>query len=105
MTLIGTDFGSCLDFDHGEGYCSFAWEDPLYGEEGLTISFDGHCSRRMPIRSGDGIPDFVLISKDRVRLRFDANLAKKLELSELIEIRYLFTESDIRTLKEFVAVW
>ena len=42
------------DTDYGEGWIGFYWIDPLCGREGISIELDGHCSRRMPIRSGQG---------------------------------------------------
>jgi hypothetical protein len=80
------------DRSYGEGWLSFQWADPLYGREGLTIQLDGHCSRNMPIRSGNGPPDFVDLKRDRVTLRFDPVLAKELELDEEIEIRFALTD-------------
>lgn len=52
-------FGAEVDTDRGEGWITFQRPHDLYGYEQLTIDLDGHCSRRMPIRSGNGPPDFL----------------------------------------------
>lgn len=56
------------------------WGITVYGNEGLKIDLDGHCSRNMPIRSGDGPPDFVDLQRSCLKLRFNPDLAKRLQL-------------------------
>jgi hypothetical protein len=87
------------DIDHGEGSVVFEWPDETYGYEQLTIDLDGHCSRRMPIHSGSGPPDFVAVDANRVRLRFDATLARRLGMAEEIEITYRLTEEEFDELR------
>lgn len=90
------------DTDHGEGWVVFEWPDETYGYEQLKIDLDGHCSRRMPIRSGSGPPEFVEVNADRIRLRFDATLAHRLSLAEEIEITYRLTEQEFEELRQVV---
>ena len=67
-----------------------------------TIDLDGHCSRRMPIRSGDGPPLVVELQRDRIKLRFPALLAKKLELDEEIEILFAISDNDFAQLQRTI---
>ncbi|HKA06868.1 MAG TPA: hypothetical protein VKD71_06390 [Gemmataceae bacterium] len=85
---------------HGEGWLFFGWADPVYGREGLTIDLDGHCSRRMPIRSGQGPPDFMDLQRDRIRLRFDPALARNLEFDEEIEITFAVSDANYSQLRK-----
>jgi hypothetical protein len=93
---------ACLDFDYGEGWIEFEWADQARGTEALRITLDGHCSRKMPIRSGDGWPTDIELAADRIRLRFDAELAAKLEFAELIEIRFTPSDEQYQKLQDFV---
>lgn len=90
------------DTDHGDGWIVFQWRDETYGYEQLRIDLDGHCSRRMPIHSGSGTPEFVEVDADRIRLRFDVALAHKLSLTEEIEITYRLTEQEFEQLRRVV---
>jgi hypothetical protein len=70
----------------------------MYGWECLTVDLDGYCSRRMPIHSGSGLPEFVEVERGRVLLRFDPVLAAKLELARDVEIVFDVTDDDFRKL-------
>jgi hypothetical protein len=87
------------DVDYGEGWITFQWPDPLYGHEGLTIDLDGHCSREMPIHSGQGPPEFVALERDSVKLRFPPALAQKLQLESDVEILFNIPDKDFTTLQ------
>jgi hypothetical protein len=91
------------DTDYGQGWVTFRWPDRLYGWECLTIDLDGHCSRRMPIHSGDGLPGFVVVQRDRIRLRFDPLLAAKLELEQDVEIAFDVPDDDFRELCKVIS--
>jgi hypothetical protein len=90
------------DIDYGEGYIEFQWSDTVFGWECLTIDLNGHCSRRMPIHSGQGLPTFAELQQNRMRLHFDANLAKKLQLEEDVEILFDVSEPDFQKLRQVV---
>jgi hypothetical protein len=92
--------GVVADLDHGEGWIAFHWIETPSG--GLKIDLDGHCSRDMPIRSGNGPPEFVELRRDAIRLRFDAELARKLELPEEIEIKFRISEDEFAKLQHVV---
>ena len=96
------DAGAWADLDHGEGSIGFQWPDSYFGKEGLRVTLDGHCSRNMPIRSGDGPPEFVELRRDAIRIRFDAVLAAKLELPEEIEIGFCVSDEEFAELRRFV---
>ncbi len=96
------DVPSNSDLDYGEGWLSFIWPDPVYGCEGLTIDLDGHCSRKMPIRSGNGLPEFIALGRDRIGLRFPASLAEKLDLEEEIEIRFSIADREFCQLERTI---
>jgi hypothetical protein len=96
---VASDFAAIVDTDHGEGWITFQWPHDVYGYEELRVDLDGHCSRRMPIHSGNGPPDFVELRRDGVRIRFDPILAKKLQLEEEIEILYQFTDAELDELR------
>jgi hypothetical protein len=91
------------DCDHGEGWLAFQWPDALFGTEGLKIDLEGFCSRKMPIRSGQGPPDFIELQRDSIRLRFSPALAKKLELDQDVEIHFSIDENQFRQLERAVA--
>ncbi|HEV3341672.1 MAG TPA: hypothetical protein VG125_15000 [Pirellulales bacterium] len=91
------------DLDYGEGDVCFRWDDDLYGYDLLAIDFDGHCSRRMPIHSGEGPPEFVSLSRDRLILRFESALARKLKLDEDVEIRFSLQDAEFEKLAAVVA--
>ena len=74
----------------------------MYGTEGLTIDYNGHCSREMPIRSGEGWPDFAELRRNLVRIRFASSLAVKLELPEEIEIGFSLTDEGFAELQRAV---
>ena len=90
------------DTDYGEGWVVFQWPHERYGVEELRIDLDGHCSRRMPIHSGEGPPEFAELRRDQIRLRFDPVLAKKLQLSEEIEIAFRLTDEEFAELRRVV---
>lgn len=92
--------GVNADVDHGEGWITFHWFEIPSG--GLTIDLDGHCSRGMTIRSGNGPPEFVELQRDAIRLRFDVELAKKLELPEEIEIGFHMPDGEFAKLRRVV---
>jgi hypothetical protein len=82
-----------LDYQHGDGWLGFQWsDDPVYGDEGLLINFDGFSSRNMPVRSGQGPPDFVDLTSDSLHLRFTEELAARLELPKDLIIRFDLNE-------------
>ncbi len=88
-----------VGLDHGEGWVTFQWEDPLYGREGLRIDIDGgHCSGNMPIRSGYGLLDWE-VRRNAITLRFAPELAKKLELDDEIEIRFDLSDDEFEGLE------
>jgi hypothetical protein len=72
---------------YGYGFLTFSWHDPEYGQRRLCIDAEGWCSREMPIRSGQGPPQFVQVSNHVVRLKLDDNLSKRLELPLDLEMR------------------
>jgi hypothetical protein len=86
------------DTEYGDGWITFRWPDRLFGWECLEIALDGHCSRRMPVHSGDGLPEFVELKRDRIRFRFEPALAEKLELEEDVEISFDISDDDFRQL-------
>jgi hypothetical protein len=90
------------DTDHGEGLVVFQWPHDRYGYESLKIDLDGHCSRRMPLYSGTGPPEFVELRRDRIRIRFDATLAQKLRLEEEIEILFDLPDAEFAELRRVV---
>lgn len=101
-TYHATSVGIVADCDHGEGWIVFQWPDPLYGSEELKIDLDGHCSRYMPIQSGTGPPEFIALQRDFIRIRFAPELAKRLQLSEEIEIRFSINDDDYAELQKVV---
>jgi hypothetical protein len=92
-------FGAVVDTDHGEGWITFQWPHDLDGYDELRIDLDGHCSRRMPIHSGNGPPDFLELRHDGIRIRFDPILARKLQMEEEIEIDFHFTDAEFDELR------
>ena len=90
------------DTDAGEGWVVFRWKHELYGYDELRIFLDGHCSRRMPIHSGDGLPEFVELRSDGIRLRFDPLLARKLMLEAEIDISFQLSEDELWQLRRAV---
>lgn len=97
-----TSVGVMVDTDHGEGWVVFRWPHERYGHEELTIDLDGHCSRRMPIHSGEGPPEFVELQRDSIKLRFDPALADKLQLAEEIEISFSLSDDEFAELRHVV---
>jgi hypothetical protein len=92
-----------IGLEYGEGWLAFVWADPLYGREGLQIDVeDSHCSRMMPIRCGQGPPEFVEVARDRVKLRFSPELAKKLELDEEIVIEFAISDQEFEQLERTI---
>lgn len=87
---------------YGEGEVEFRWPGPIFGWECLTINADGHCSRRMPIRSGSGPPDFVAVDRERVCLRFPPELAQQLQLEPQVEITFSLSDEDFRKLRRMI---
>jgi hypothetical protein len=91
-----------IGLDHGEGWLSFQWVDPLCGTEGITIHLDGWCSRNMPIRSAQGPPEFVDLQRNRLKLRFTPAMAQRLEIDEEVEIQFVIPESEFSLLKQTI---
>jgi hypothetical protein len=103
LSITNTEFGSLIDFDHGEGWVSFSWIDASGVGRSLKIDLDGHCSREMPVRSGTGV-EIAAVLPDRVRLRFTVQLAARLELDRDIEFVGRIPENayaDIRRLAAY----
>jgi hypothetical protein len=90
------------DTDHSEGWVVFRWAHDVYGYEELRIDLDGHCSRRMPSHSGSGPPEFVELRRDRVKLGFGAELARKLRLDEEVEISFSLLEPEFQELRRVI---
>lgn len=102
MKLSAESVHVFADYDHGEGWLAIHWRHDLYGGDTLSIGFDGWCSRRMPIRSGQGPPEYVELTRDRLRLRFAPDLAKKLELDEEVEISFSASDEEFDELRRWV---
>jgi hypothetical protein len=100
LAELGIPDDSALD--HGEGWLCFTWDDPMYGNEGLRIDLDGHCSRMMPIRSGEGPPCFAELGRNFIKIHFPSELAKKLELDEEVEITFAISDQDFDQLKRVI---
>lgn len=90
------------DCDYGEGWVAFQWPDEVYGYEELHIDLDGHCSRRMPVHSGEGPPEFAKLRRDAIRLRFAPGLAAKLQLPHEIELWFRISDDDYAKLRQVV---
>jgi hypothetical protein len=99
---VASYVGVNADTDHGEGWVVFRWPHERYGHEELTIDLDGHCRRRMPLRSGTGPPAFVELRRDGVRIRFDPILAQKLGLDEEIEILFHLPDGEFAELHRVI---
>ncbi len=97
--------GILADYDHGEGWIVIRWPHKYYGYEELTIDITGHCSRRMPLYSGQGPPEYVELTRDRLRLRFDAKLAAKLKLEEDVEFSFALSDEEFSELERWVEYW
>jgi hypothetical protein len=97
-----THVGVLADYDHGEGWVVFQWPHDLYGYDELKIDFDGHCSRRMPNHSGQGPPGYAELTRDGIRLRFNPQLARKLELTEQIEVSFCLSDDRFSELRRWV---
>jgi hypothetical protein len=95
---VGVD----ADTDHGEGWVVFQWPDERYGYDELTSDLDGHCRRRMPVYSGTGLPEFVELRRDGIRIRFDPILAEKLGLEVEIEILFHLPDAEFDDLRRVV---
>lgn len=89
------------DYDYGEGCLTFEWPDRLLGHEGLSIDYEGFCSRHRQFYSGNGPPQIDL-QRDHVKLRFTPRLAKCLELEEEIEIRFELADGEFDEVRRFV---
>jgi hypothetical protein len=101
--LANVDVPDDIGLEYGEGWLAFVWPDPMYGSECLKIDVeDGHCSRMMPIRCGKGPPQFVEVTRDRVKIRFSPELAKKLELDEEIVIEFAISDQDFEQLERAI---
>ena len=98
-TVVDVD----IDKDYSEDRVSFVWSDPHFGSEGLTIEFDGHCSRKMPIRSGMGPPTVLGFKRDSITFEFPEELAEQLELPEILEIRFSIDDETFGNLAAQVA--
>lgn len=106
MTKLSASFiGVLADYDHGEGWLVITWPHEFYGYDSLQINFDGHCSRRMPINSGSGSFEYVELTRDRIRLHFDADLAGKLKLDEDIEFSFSISDEQFTELRRWVEFW
>jgi hypothetical protein len=90
------------DVEYGEGYIQFRWPDPIVGHEGLKIDLDGHCSREMPIHSGDGPPKFIELDRSGLKLWFPPELAKKLKLDQDLELTFTLTDNDYLALQRVI---
>jgi hypothetical protein len=90
------------DTDCGEGWVVFQWAEELCGQEELKIDLDGHCSRRMSIRSGTGPPEFVELRRDLVTMRFDSALAQKLQMADEIEISFHLSDAEFADLSRVI---
>jgi hypothetical protein len=102
LRYSATFVGVQADTDHGEGRVVFQWPDDRYGHDGLTIDLDGHCSRRMPVYSGTGPPEFLELRRDGIRIRFHPTLADKLRLDEEIEILFRLPDAEFAELRRVV---
>jgi hypothetical protein len=91
------------DADYGEGWIIFQWPDRLFGWECLTLNLDDYCARRMPIRMGGGMPEFIDLQRDRIRMRFDPDLAAKLEFEQDVEITFNVSDEDYRELCKVIS--
>lgn len=105
MQEIHAKVGIVADFDHGEGWLHFGWEDAIGCAASLTIDMDGHCSREMPIRSGLGPPQFLGLQRDRIRLGFTAELAAKLEMEQVVEFQFVLDDATFDQLRQFDELW
>jgi hypothetical protein len=94
--------GVLIDTDHGEGWITFQWPHELYGYEELRIDLDGHCSRRMPVHSGTGPPDFVDFATRRHQDSLRPRPAQELQLEEEIEILFHLTEAEFDDVRRVV---
>lgn len=94
------------ELDNGYGAIVFQWSDPSFGHEGLIIGLNadgfGHCSREMPIRSGNGPPHVIYLERKRIALRFSPALAQQLQLSEEIEIVFDVSDEEFAKLRTAV---
>lgn len=97
---LDVDVGS---LDWGYGSLVFSWLDPEYGERQLGINVDGWCGREMPIRSGQGPPQFLEVSNRVVRLRFGDKLAAKLELPNEVTMRIDASPEEVEGLQQFLS--
>jgi hypothetical protein len=93
FTASRVDVLSQHDLDYGEGWIAFTWPDPLYGEERLTIQFDGFCSKANPFYSGYGL-ESVLLERIKVSLRFSEELSQTLELDQEVIIVCELSDKD-----------
>ena len=91
--------------DYGYGWVHFEWPDAIFGKEGLEIDAEGHCSRNMPIHSGTGPPEVLELERNRIKLRFDPALAKRLQLEEEVEIRFSISDEKLCELHNLVKEW
>lgn len=101
-TYQATEVDLSTDYDNGEAQLVFQWPDRLLGSEGLSIDFDGFCSRNRQFYSGNGPPEIDL-RRDHVRLRFTPRLAKCLLLEEEIEICFQLNDYEFDEVRRFVA--
>jgi len=91
-----------LDVNHGEGWATFRWKDPLYGTECLKINGDdGHCSRAMPWYSGTGV-EVVRFERTAISLRFPPEVAESLRFSTEVQISFALNDAEFEQLKLFV---
>jgi hypothetical protein len=60
---------------------------------------DGHCSREMPIRSGNGPPEIVALTRASVVFRFSQRLAEQLCLEKEVEITFDISDDHFAILK------
>jgi hypothetical protein len=97
-----TSVGVVADLEHGEGWIVFQWPHDRYGYDALHIDLDGHCSRRMRILSGEGPPEFTELHRDRIQIRFNPQLAKKLQLEGEIEISFRLSDEEFEELRRVV---
>lgn len=88
--------------DYGYASLCLSWIDPIGIPTSLSIDFDGFCSREMVMRSGQGPPIFKDVYNDGMTLEFTAELAKRLELDEVVKVSFECDETTFANLKIFL---
>jgi hypothetical protein len=93
--------GVFVDADYGEGWVDFRWPDRIYGHDGLHVDIDSHCSRERGMWTGSGF-ESVELWRDRLRLQFPPQLARKLEFDHEIEIAFSLSNEQFSALHVFI---